>query len=147
MTTKTSTTASKTKRTTKATQKKTTVKVSNPVPSESIEKVSTEIYPKTVQLTSDEQGKSFFWEEYSSRCAAITAENFETVHYLAFPDEESGITFMNAIHEKHCKDAIMRPSKRFDSTAYPFEVKVWGMSEKAFLGLVKRDLDRLEKAN
>ncbi len=110
----------------------------------------TEFYPKniTVELAYPNSDKnSFYWEEYSPRCAAITAENFETVHYLAFPDEESGITFMNAIHEKHCKDAIMRPSKRFDSTAYPFEVKVWGMSQKCFLGLVKRDLDRLEKTN
>lgn len=97
---------------------------------------------QTLEITQPKQSKRFFWQQYSPRCAAITAEDFETIYYLAFPNEQAAIDFVKAIMGKFCKDSSVRSSKRFNSTDYPFEVKVWGMSEAIFLDLVKRDLAR-----
>ena len=106
----------------------------------------TEFYPNKISMQfayPEENKKEFFWQEFSPRCGAITGpNNVETVYYFAFPDKESGIAFMTALTETFCQDAVMRSSKRFNPIKYPFEIKVWGMSEKTFLGLVKRDLER-----
>ena len=106
----------------------------------------TEFYPNKISMQfayPEENKKEFLWQEFSPRCGAITGpDNFQTVHYFAFPDEESGVAFITALTETFCKDAVIRSSKRFNPTKYPFEVKVWGMTEKIFFILVKRDLDR-----
>jgi len=114
-------------------------KISN---KKSTDQVSTPIYPSKVQLIEDGSGKIFFFEEYSPRCAAITAEHFATVHYLAFASEQAALDFDKAITGKFCQDSLIRPSKRFDSSKYPYEVKVWGLIETTFFNLVRRDLAR-----
>ncbi len=102
------------------------------------------IQPKTItNISQPGQTKQFFWQQFSPRCGAIIAQDFETVHYLAFSTDEAAKVFIAAMTTgKFCQKTSQRPSKRFERDLYQWEVKVWGMSQLVFHELVRRDLNR-----
>ena len=90
-------------------------------------------------ITRSGQQHRFLWHQYSERCAAIAALNFETVYYFAFSQKSDAQAFAQRIAGRHCNDVAVRASKRFTQGQYDWEVKVWGMSESAFFTFVRRD--------
>jgi hypothetical protein len=90
-------------------------------------------------ITRPGQRHRFLWHQYSERCGAIAAPNFETVYYFAFRQRDEAQSFARAIARRFRSEAAVRPCKRFSPGPYLWEVKVWGMPESAFLGLVWRD--------
>ncbi|MCA2655972.1 hypothetical protein [Microcystis sp. M061S2] len=90
-------------------------------------------------ITRSGQQHRFLWHQYSERCAAIAALNFETVYYFAFSQKSDAQAFAQRIAGRHCNDVAVRASKRFTQGQYDWEVKVWGMPEAAFLAFVRRD--------
>jgi phage terminase large subunit GpA-like protein len=95
------------------------------------------IYSK--DITRSGQRQRYLWNQYSERCATITAMNFETVYYFAFHKRNEAQAFAQRIAGRHCNDVAVRASKRFTQGQYDWEVKVWGMSESAFFTFVRRD--------
>lgn len=95
------------------------------------------IYSKDITRSGERQ--RFLWHQYSERCAAIAAVNFETVYYFAFHKRNEAQAFAQRIAGRHCNDVAVRASKRFTQGQYDWEVKVWGMPEAAFLAFVHRD--------
>ena len=103
-----------------------------------MQKVTRPLYSK--DITRSGQRQRFLWHQYSERCAAIAALNFETVYYFAFRERSEAQAFAGRIAGRHCNDVAVRASKRFTQGQYNWEVKVWGMPESAFLTFVRRDL-------
>ena len=95
------------------------------------------IYSK--DITRSGQRQRYLWNQYSERCATITAMNFETVYYFAFQKRNEAQAFAQRIAGRHCNDVAVRASKRFPQGQYNWEVKVWGMPEAAFFTFVRRD--------
>lgn len=90
-------------------------------------------------ITRPGQRHRFLWHQYSERCGAITALNFDTVYYFAFRQRGEAQSFARTISGRFCSEAAIRPCKRFSPDPYLWEVKVWGMPDRAFFGLVRRD--------
>ncbi len=102
-----------------------------------MQKVTRPLYSK--DITRSGQRQRYLWNQYSERCATITAMNFETVYYFAFHKRNEAQAFAQRIAVRHCNDVAVRASKRFTQGQYNWEVKVWGMPEAAFLAFVRRD--------
>ena len=73
-------------------------------------------------ITRSGQHHRFLWHQYSERCAAIAALNFETVYYFAFSQKNDAQAFAQRIAGRHCNDVAVRASKRFTQGQYDWEV-------------------------